>query len=183
VEKGLQKENICGEGGIGLTPVSEGETFALEGVEEILDDTRWLLHILTEEIPNRTSSIRSLLQCFLRIQELEARIAAFTTNLEEQEAALALAMEEKRNQEMISEELARQLEELNQNMKMEQERFQCELSTVSRERDQYAQDILELKEELKRRNEVLVDLSGVKRALQKIIHTLQGKKDDSSLHN
>lgn len=167
-----------------MTYKTEAEVFT-DGDSEatLLADAKWLLSILTEEIPSRKNNIKTVLQCLPRVLELETKVAELITNKEEQEAALALAIQEKQDQENTIKALVHQVEELKKKTEFQQSNFQNQLSLVTKEKNQYAQEVLELKEELRRRGELLVDIPGVKKALQRIFSALQGKKDNSSTHN
>ena len=129
-----------------MSQIIDGEKHLDESVErQVLEDAERLLQILTEEIPDRANSVRTLVECLPRLRELEVRIAELSAELDDQKARIAQMVQDKLETERASQEL--------------QESLRQELHAVTEERDRYASENLELREELRRRDEV----SGVKK--------------------
>lgn len=152
-------------------------------LEEMLEDVRWLINVLTEETLARIESLKGLLEYAMSAAELENMVETLTAQLNTHQSLLMKAEEESRVQEREMQYIRRQLEELQTKLAAERERYQREISIISSQRDQYETEVSQLQAELKRRDEVLVNVSGIKKSLRRIAQTLQGKSDDSSMTN
>jgi chromosome segregation ATPase len=161
---------------------SEEQTLAQGGVQHLLEDARRFLEIV-RQMPEQAASIETLLRYVLQQPELEKKIVDLKAQLADYRDALTAAEQEKEVYKTRSEDVALQMAELIGKMEEESECFQLELNRLTRQRNELLSEIEELRSELKHRDELLVDFTGVRRKLQQILKALQGKKGDSSVQN
>ncbi|HBG01842.1 MAG TPA: hypothetical protein DDW87_09765, partial [Firmicutes bacterium] len=127
---------------------------------ELLETAKWLATFFTEEIPSRNAAIKSMVDTLARMPSLERELDRLGQTVNEKQDALARLEEEKRAQEIA---------------------YQEERQRLVKDRDLLAQEVATLQAELQRRDEATDNVRGVRKVLQGILRSLQGKGDDSSI--
>lgn len=127
---------------------------------ESLETAKWLATFFTEEIPSRNAAIKSMVDTLARMPSLERELDRLGQTVNEKQDALARLEEEKRAQEIA---------------------YQEERQRLVKDRDLLAQEVATLQAELQRRDEATDNVRGVRKVLQGILRSLQGKGDDSSI--
>ena len=131
--------------------------------DSVLSTAQWLLELINEEIPKRQDAMVDLVQSLHRIPRLEEEFAHLQNLLETQTSNVILLQEENRKQAQRIEELLLSQSDLARREEEARRAYEQELQELRLERG------------------ALTEVTGVRKTLQRIFETLQGKRDDSTL--
>lgn len=148
---------------------------------QMMEDVHWLVNLLTEEIPNRKKEIKRMLDELAKIQLLETKVVELTQTIKEKDASLEELEAERQVQETISTELQQNLNNLVSELEHERTKFRDETNRFIQERDRLTEELVTLQDEIKRRDQALAEVSGIRKVLQAIYRRLRGRSDDSSI--
>ena len=131
--------------------------------DSVLNTAQWLLELINEEIPKRQDTMVDLVRSLHRIPRLEEEFAHLQNLLETQTSNVILLQEENRKQAQRIEELLLSQSDLARREEEARRAYEQELQELRLERG------------------ALTEVTGIKKTLQRIFETLQGKRDDSTL--
>ncbi len=151
-----------------------------QGYEAAVEVAGLIQKLVEREIPKRQSAIVSLVEQLQRIPLFEEELAALQSLVESHEETAAGLQMENRTQRDELEELKRELELQKQQQEEEENAYKEKLEQIGLERDQLLLKNESLQLDVEQYKTDLADVSSVKKALQRIISLLQGKRRDSS---